>query len=118
LCQRYYYKIFPAAAGYVLSQGSGAVSTTAIKATGKFPVTLRTKPSALEQSGTANQYQVVVSGTATTCSAVPTHDGATNEENWICNATVASGLTTGQAGYLRTDATNGATAYLAWSAEL
>jgi hypothetical protein len=49
---------------------------------------------------------------------VPTYDGATGADYWIVNGIVSSGLTAGNAGYLRTDATNGATAYLAWSAEL
>jgi hypothetical protein len=118
LCQRYYYKVFPGAAGIMLSTGWGASTTTNLKAAGAFPVTMRTRPSALEQNGTANNYQVVVAGTGTTCSAVPTYDGATGADYWIVNGIVSSGLTAGNAGYLRTDATNGATAYLAWSAEL
>ena len=118
MCQRYYYKVFPGAAGIILSTGWGASTTTNLKAAGAFAVTMRTRPTALEQNGTANNYQVVVAGTATTCSSVPTYDGATGADYWIVNGIVASGLTAGQAGYLRTDATNGATAYLAWSAEL
>jgi hypothetical protein len=118
LCQRYYYKVFPGAAGIMLSTGWGVSTTTNLKAAGSFPVTMRTRPTALEQNGTANNYQVVVGATGTTCSAVPTYDGATGADYWIVNGIVSSGLTVGQAGYLRTDATNGATAYLAWSAEL
>ena len=118
LCQRYYYKIFPAAVSRSLGQ-CYSTSTTGAQGFGTYPVTMRTRPTALEQSGTANQYGVV-NGSASTaqCNSVPTFGTQTTSDAWVADFYVASGLTTGQGGQLRTDATNGASAYLAWSAEL
>jgi hypothetical protein len=116
LCQRYYYRNFPAAIskhfGYV-----SAASTTSAILTGQFPVKMRTTPTALEQSGTANQYAVVFAAT-TTCSAVPTYNAITTSTHYGVNLTVSTGLTASQGGRAGTDATNGAGAYLGWSAEL
>jgi hypothetical protein len=75
---------------------------------------MRTSPSALEQTGTAGDYAVLLANTATTCSAVPTF-GSASETNSLITFTVASGLTVGQAGTARTTGTAG---YLGWSAEL
>jgi hypothetical protein len=78
-----------------------------------FPVTMRSAPTALEQTGTATDYSVRVNGN-TTCSAVPTLN-AQSDYNVSTLLTVASGLTAGQCAYARANST---TAYLAWSAEL
>jgi hypothetical protein len=116
-CQRYYYRTFPAVAGRALSTTFN-VSTTSSIAIGTYPVVMRTAPTALEQSGTANQYAVNVAGTLTVCSAVPVFSAQTTVSTFTVILAVASGLTAGQAGRLLTDATNGASAYLGWSAEL
>jgi hypothetical protein len=79
---------------------------------------MRIAPSALEQSGTANHYAVNFAGTNTTCSAVPTYGSNTTDTHYGVTVTVSSGLTAGQGGRGITDTTNGATAYLGWSAEL
>jgi hypothetical protein len=79
-----------------------------------FPVFMRTKPTALEQTGTASDYRVRYLVTATACSSVPVFDGA-EEFSATTQFTVASGLTAGQGSVLRSAAT---AAYLAWSAEL
>jgi len=115
LCQRYYYKIFPAATTKPLTQvgwyGSACIGFN------KFPVSMRIPPTAVEQSGTANQYAIAYLTSIATCSAVPSFSNAT-VDTAITLFTTATTITNGQgvAGY--TDATNGATAYLAWSAEL
>jgi hypothetical protein len=117
LCQRYYYRIRgsdtalnTAIYGYGFSQ-----STTAGRAVINFPVTMRSFPSALEQSGTANHYRVILGSSGSTdCSAVPSYTSASvlmADIFW----TVASGATANQ-GILFMS--NNASSYLAWSAEL
>jgi hypothetical protein len=111
-CQRYYYKISGATTDRI-ALGHSNLTTQAV-GTSQFPVTLRTAPTALEQSGTAAHYDVQFANTAATCSAVPTF--ATASINMATSAfTVASGLTIGQGLNTRLASTSG---YLAWSAEL
>ena len=113
LCQRYYFKIQNSSSdifgtAYNESTTSGRVAII-------FPVTLRTEPSALEQSGTASDYSMLYSGSgAGTCSSVPTFSQASTNSA-LTSFTVASGLTAGQ-GSIGRQAT--ANAYLGWSAEL
>ena len=117
LCQRYYYRIFPAAVTQPLAFGANNLTTSSRSAI-MFPVEMRTSPTALEQTGTANQYSVGQAGIGVvTCSAVPVFVSATTRLATV-SATVASGLTQFNPATLNTDTTNGATAYLAWSAEL
>jgi hypothetical protein len=112
LCQRYYYKISGGAASR-FGVGHNSLTTAAVVNT-TLPVTMRIAPTALEQSGTAGDYDVQHGNTVTVCSSVPTFS--------ICNpymATVvfpvASGLTAGQGSNGRAVNTS---AFLAWSAEL
>ena len=113
LAQRYYFKTKPAAFS-VISTGGYNSSTTVFQGFLQYPVTMRTAPTALEQSGTAAHYDVVNQSGATACSAVPTFQDATDI---IARTgfTVSSGLTSGYAGTARTGNANG---FLAWSAEL
>ncbi len=112
LCQRYYYKLTSAAGGPF---GSGYNnSTTSAAGMVVFPVTMRTAPTALEQSGTASNYRVL-SPSVVTCSSVPIFDD-TSASNARVVFTVASGLTAGQGNFV--GAASGVTTYLAWSAEL
>ena len=115
LCQRYYYRI-----GALASQDTFGIaiaeSATGGVVIGNFPVTLRTSPSALEQSGTASDYVIRTGGNSRASSAVPIFDSGTNENIWHILTTVASGQTAGQGGFLRAGAV--VTAYLGWSAEL
>jgi hypothetical protein len=115
MCQRYYYRATLDAIGARL--GSGYVnSTTELNLTVPFPVTMRTKPTALEQNGTAADYQVLTTGnTITNCNAVPAISTATQAMQGVVQLPVASGLVAGQGGTMRV-ATAGA--YLGWSAEL
>jgi hypothetical protein len=75
---------------------------------------MRTAPTALETSGTAGDYDIQYLATATTCSAVPTFNAASQYIGSVAFI-VASGLTAGQGSNGRSVNT---TAYLGWSAEL
>jgi hypothetical protein len=117
LCQRYYYKITSSGTGYSIFGVGWNQSTTTTAANIMFPVTMRIRPTALEQSGTAANYAVLYLTSASTCSAVPTYGTGTNANSALVAFTVASTLTAGQ-GSASTSDNNVATAYLAWSAEL
>jgi hypothetical protein len=107
LCQRYYYRISEVASNAV---GMCAATTNA-RLNITFPTTMRAAPTALEQSGTAADYNINFGGSAVTCSAVPAFlTGTIN--NGSVTFTVASGLTTGNGAFGR------GAGYLAWSAEL
>jgi hypothetical protein len=113
LAQRYYYKVFPQVLSAPLTETGYSVTTTTFNACNKFPVEMRTAPTALEQNGTAANYEVRSTSTVA-CSAVPTFSLATTYSSTTV-LTVASGLTAGYGGFGRAANT---TAYLAWSAEL
>lgn len=113
-CQRYYYKVFPNVNAAQLVPSAYMFSTTVAHGTVQFPVTMRVAPTALVQSGTATDYQVLHGATTTACSAVPTFNAATTDYAKT-NFTVASGLTVGQAGII-IDAAASSAGYLAWSA--
>lgn len=114
LCQRYYYRITSGSAGNRIGMGQAYSGTNALGFT-PFPVTMRVAPTALEQTGTAANYQVTNSALAAqNCSAVPTFNNAdVFQANTIF--TVASGLTAGNACLYVTASAN---IYLGWSAEL
>jgi hypothetical protein len=116
LCQRYYYRIKASGTNYSMFGPSWNENTT--RATGqiKFPVTMRIRPTALEQTGTAANYSILHGVTATVCSAVPAYEAYTNADVGVCFYIVSSGLTAGQGSALADS--NGTAAYLGWSAEL
>jgi len=116
LCQRYYYRAFPGAVTKLLGTTGYVSSATSYRALGNFPVPMRVAPSALETTGTANQYQIVTGVSAFTPTALA-HAGLTTDMYWMVDVT-SSGMTSADAGHFRTDSTNGVTAYLGWSAEL
>jgi hypothetical protein len=112
LCQRYYYKITtterPFCSGYNFN-------TTSARCFVPFPVAMRVAPTAIETTGTAANYRIFHAATATVCSSVPDFAGAgTLGSDFF--GTVSSGLTTGQGSVL--GSASGATAFVAWSAEL
>jgi len=110
-CQRYYFKAVATSSSF---WGMGYnVSTTALRAVVHYPVEMRSAPTALEQTGTANNYRVNGSAVVT-CSVVPTFLVASKGAGSV-SFTVSSGLTSGQASAMQSN-TDGA--YLAWSAEL
>jgi hypothetical protein len=113
LCQRYYYRTTPGSVSRPFGNAFTQATTEALVIT-PLPVTLRTPPTALEQSGTAGDYSYGEAGTSFTCSSVPVFSVATVDMA-VSKLTVASGLTVGRGGYGR--AVN-ATTYLGWSAEL
>lgn len=115
-CQRYYYKVTATSANKGFSAGGQCFSTVGAIASVPFPVTMRTIPTALEQSGTAGDYRLFGSATnAINCSAVPTFNGTTNQNIAVVEGTVSSGLVVGNSTFMA--ATN-TSAYLGWSAEL
>jgi len=113
-CQRYYYKLFPAASSAILAFG-GNYSTTNCRVVLYFPVEMRIAPTAIETSGTASDYSVSSAGVNTvTCNAVPAFNGGATRFATITGS-VASGLTNNIPAILNTNSTAG---YLGWSAEL
>lgn len=111
--QRYYYRV---TADGVRALSSGLVYTTTNSLTQlPFPVTMRIRPTALEQSGTASNYSSMTSGTIlNNCTAVPAFDQGTSASMAVIIG-VASGLVVGNFTYLFG---NSSAAYLGWSAEL
>jgi hypothetical protein len=113
LCQRYYFRIFPAATNKRFT--TGQVTTTASATFNiNFPVTMRTSPAAIEQSGSGTNYAIInAAGSTVAGSGVPTFVIATPLS---ATFTVASTYTAaGQATQLLS---NGTTAYLGFSADL
>jgi hypothetical protein len=118
LCLRYYYKLggtslFSVANGDGMGVGR-CTTTTGASVVVPFPVPMRAKPSALEQSGTASDYIVSHRTSETQCSSVPVFSNPTAVGGRV-NMTVASGLTAGDSclgGAFNTSA------FFAWSAEL
>jgi hypothetical protein len=115
LCQRYYYKLFPAAANRILAMGQINNSTEA-EFYAPFVVTMRTRPTALETNGTASDYKIY-SADANTAATTVIYLAGTTDYSAVVRFTVASGLTTGRAASAQTN-TGATTAFLAWSAEL
>jgi hypothetical protein len=115
MCQRYYYRIAAEGSSVVYMAQGQAESTTAAVGISFFPVSMRTAPSALEQTGTATDYRIRIDATNVTFSSVPTFGVATTYSA-STNCTVASGLTAGKALSIRPNTS--AVAYLGWSAEL
>jgi hypothetical protein len=113
LCQRYYFRVGSTTTGTGFGTGIVASSTTSSVLI-NFPVTMRTNPTALEQSGTAANYDIYYAGTNTVCNSVPTFQAATNSASQVV-FTTASGPTAGYGVIGRALTT---AAYLGWSAEL
>jgi hypothetical protein len=113
-CQRYYYRVLANGVGYVFGQSFNAATTLA-RGVVNFPTTMRTEITALEQSGTASNYQVAHGNlTLTSCSSVPTFSTG-QKESCAVNFTVSSGLTAGNGSLIRAADSS---AYLGFSAEL
>lgn len=114
-CQRYYWRMGPYVSG---SQrfGSGVItSTSSANVFTQLPVTMRSVPTALEQSGTAANYLVANLGVGTACTSVPTFSSAT-VDSVLTTFTTGATLVAGQACQAGNNSTT--TAYLGWSAEL
>jgi hypothetical protein len=116
LCQRYYYKIKSNSTAYSLSTSGQCASAVNGICYAQFPVTMRTKPTAIEQSGTAGDYRVFNAATSqVVCTSVPVFNVLTTESMAIIEFGVASGLVAGNSTGIYAVNTN---AYLGWSAEL
>jgi hypothetical protein len=113
-CQRYYYRT-TTGSGTILGIGN-SYSTTGSVIYISYPVPMRIRPTALEQTGTAANYKTLRSSGAgfDSCTAVPAYDGGTSS-SMAAVATLSANLTQGQVAQLFSDA---AAAYLGWSAEL
>jgi hypothetical protein len=111
-CQRYYFRDV---VGSFASFGTGYnSSTTQTNLFVAFPVSMRTAPTALEQTGTVGDYRIAAVA-ATTCTSVPALNNASPVGSSVQFTATGAGLTSG--GAATAQATN-ATAYLGWSAEL
>jgi hypothetical protein len=112
--QRYYYRLN--GGGNYTNFGSGMAFTTAVAITNvNFPVTMRVKPTALEQSGTAANYA--------TWRANSNTDAVTTIPTFFNSTTTSAVVRSESANLVAGNATsildnNNTTAYLAWSAEL
>jgi hypothetical protein len=118
LCQRYYYRVVSNVADNNYARlsifGQCASSTTAF-AEVLFPVSMRTNPTSLQTTGTANNYSLFNSaGSGVVATALAFNAGSAHSGEVL--VTVASGLVAGNATVLI--ANNNTTAYLGWSAEL
>ena len=113
-CQRYYYRIV-GVDGHTFGAGQ-CFSTTNAGIIVAFPVTMRIRPTALEQSGVAGEYRILnASGTGVACTSVPAYYPGSQASASV-SMTIGSGLVAGNA---TTGAYHTATqAYLGWSAEL
>ena len=113
-CQRYYYKVTPPSGSSTTLGGLGMTFDATIGIFMiDFPVTMRSAPTALEQSGTAGHYAILDAATVRTCTSVPAFNTASiDTANW---EGITTGLTSGRCLIFRS--ANSA-AYLAWSAEL
>ena len=115
LCQRYYYRI----QNEISDNGFFAVGqvrdATRAYAVIHLPVSMRTYPQEMDQTGTATDYAVWHGNNVTTnCSSVPLIQGSTKNTARVV-FTIASGLTTGQACSFRP---KNDSSFLAFSAEL
>ena len=91
-------------------------STTAVAGTLILPVEMRVTPT-LTTTGTASNYAVIHTGGTTACSVAPSIGGDGSSRFQVnLEASVASGLTSGQASQLMSN--NNQTSYLLFSAEL
>jgi hypothetical protein len=116
LCQRYYYRLSPGATSRMFSVSGQCATSTAASGYIPFPVTMRTRPTSLEQTGTASNYAVFNSGTGTVaCNTVPVFNAFSTDGSAMVDVTVASGLSAGNVTLLFS---NNSAAYLGWSAEL
>jgi hypothetical protein len=115
-CQRYYYRFTSQSSFSQFGIGQATGSTSGFVSV-RFPVSMRIRPTALEQSGTASNYGVTRNnGGVESLTSVPNYDGVTTSEVAGVGFTTAGNMTAGNASYML--ANNNTTAFLGWSAEL
>jgi len=117
LCQRYYYRIDGNSGNNTLLCLGQGTSTANVVGNISFPVTMRERPSALDQSGTASDYLMTnSSGTAQDCTSVPVFNVKTSE--YIAAVLFASTGNSAQGEVRQLMLDNTTDSFLAWSAEL
>ena len=114
LCQRYYYRLNCDQAGQRFGSGFQKTSSAAFVMI-PFPTTMRSKPTALETTGTASDYTVARTSTYEVCNVVPVFEVATVINCNIGTNQTGASLSTGQGVMLRANTTN---FFLGFSAEL
>ena len=112
-CQRYYFRFTASTSGTHIAMGHQMTSSAA-KIILPFPTSMRTRPTAVETTGTATDYSVARTSTYEVCDAVPTFAGASKEVGNVNTSQVQASLSTGIAVVLRANSTN---FYLGFSAE-
>jgi hypothetical protein len=113
-CQRYYYRAVVNNFNNAFCMGQ-CYSTTQAYGVVPFPVTMRTSPTALEQTGTVGDYKITTSTFGgSTCTSVPTLNVANTNQGTVV-FTASAVFTAGHATSLQSGS---ASAYLGWSAEL
>ncbi len=108
-CQRYYFRQTLAnndffGMGFAANDSFGDVAV-------QFPVSMRAKPTGLEQTGTAGDYKLARRTASTTCSAVPTFANST-ENFGNLTWTTGSGMNGGEAVFLQS---TGDDHYIGWT---
>ena len=98
LCQRYYYRITPSNNGFygVGNIDGGNQGQILIN----FPVTMRSKPTSLETTGTASDYKLRVTSDVT-CSGVPSIDNTSPDNALVIPAASSHGHTDKSGAFLR-----------------
>ena len=114
-CQRYYYKINPAAAGEPIVDSAWTPFGNKAEGVTVFPVDMRAAPTALEQSGTASDYYILSGSSSETCSAVPIFTKASQRAVKTEFEVSGGPWNAGHACLPSNKTTSG---FLAWSAEL
>ena len=113
-CQRYYYRQYANNNEFFRGMAMADVDGNSIELNSPFPTTMRTAPTAIEQTGTASDYKIRRSTTAT-CTSVPSFGHATKDQ--LQCRFIASGHGFGDGSAVRC-ASGTAGAYIAVSAEL
>ena len=112
-CFRYYYKASANNNEFFPGMGMADTDGNTVILNTQFPVRMRTAPSALHQTGTASDYKIRRSTTAT-CSSNPAFGHATVDQAATNLISSSHGFGDGSAVRGMSGATD---AYLAWSAE-
>jgi hypothetical protein len=116
MCQRYYFRATGSPSGFPIYGVGQCSSTASAFISVNFPVTMRTAPTSLEQSGVPADYALTNSVfSVLSCNAVPSFLSASVRMGTF-NALVASGLVGGNATMLASNASSNG--FLGWSAEL
>ena len=98
LCQRYYFRITPSTHGFygVGNIDGGSQGQIIVN----FPTEMRVKPTSLETTGTASDYQLRVT-TSVNCTGVPTIDSTTTVNGMVIPAASSHGLTDKSGAFFR-----------------